>query len=91
MLKPFLNAFSEFLTQKGGNDVVLILQNEQDRMEALLQVIEGFPFRTLIMNAGDTEGDFVQRLIGLRPSPSYYAIFAKGSNMNTIYEKVKVI
>ncbi|XP_065363023.1 ionotropic receptor 25a [Calliphora vicina] len=88
MLKPFLHAFSEFLIQKGGNDVVLILQNEQDRMEALLQVVEGYPFRTLIMNAADNDVDIVQRLKDLRPSPSYYAIFAKGTNMNTIYEKL---
>ncbi|KAM7348105.1 ionotropic receptor 8a [Cochliomyia hominivorax] len=88
MLKPFLHVFSEFLTQKGGNDAVLILQNEQDRMEALLQIIEGLPFRALIINAADDSADFVQRLNELRPSPSYYAIFAKGSNMNTIYEKL---
>lgn len=88
MLKPFLQVFGEFLIQKSGNDVVLILQNEQDRIEALLQVVEGFPFRTLLLNAGDNNVDFVQIIKDLRPSPSYYAIFAKGSNMNTIYEKV---
>ncbi|XP_037823012.1 glutamate receptor 1 [Lucilia sericata] len=88
MLKPFLHVFSEFLQQKGGNDVVLITQNEQDRTEALLQVVEGYPFRTLIMNAADSNVDIVQRLKDLRPSPSYYAIFAKGTNMNTIYEKL---
>ncbi|KNC31398.1 hypothetical protein FF38_07217 [Lucilia cuprina] len=88
MLKPFLHVFSEFLQQKGGNDVVLITQNEQDRIEALLQVVEGYPFRTLIMNAADSNVDIVQRLKDLRPSPSYYAIFAKGTNMNTIYEKL---
>lgn len=88
MLKPFLQSFSEFLKQKSGNDVVLLLQNEQDRMEALLQVVEGLPFRTLIINAGDNNSNFVKRLKDLRPSPSYYAVLAGGSNMNTIYEKV---
>lgn len=91
MLKPFMQVFSEFLIQKGANDVVIILQNEQDHVEALLEVVEGFPIRTLLLNAGDSNSNFVKRLQDVRPSPSYYAIFAKGTNMNTIYEKVILV
>ncbi|XP_037938238.1 ionotropic receptor 25a isoform X2 [Teleopsis dalmanni] len=87
LLSPFLQLFAEFLHQKGGNDVVLIFQNEQDKYEALLHIVDGYRFRTLLLNAGD-DNEFVQRIERLRPSPSYYAIFARGTNMNNIFEKI---
>uniref|UniRef100_A0A1A9UEK8 Ionotropic glutamate receptor C-terminal domain-containing protein n=1 Tax=Glossina austeni TaxID=7395 RepID=A0A1A9UEK8_GLOAU len=75
LLRPFLQIFAEFLKHKNANDVVIILQNERDEMEALLQITEGYPFRTLLLNAGNGM-DFLKRLRDLRPSPSYYGIFA---------------
>uniref|UniRef100_A0A1B0AQH3 Ionotropic glutamate receptor C-terminal domain-containing protein n=1 Tax=Glossina palpalis gambiensis TaxID=67801 RepID=A0A1B0AQH3_9MUSC len=87
LLRPFLQIFAEFLKHKNANDVVIILQNERDEMEALLQITEGYPFRTLLLNGGSGT-DFLKRLRDLRPSPSYYGIFAGGTNMNAIFEKI---
>lgn len=86
-MRPFLQIFAEFLKHKDANDVVIILQNERDEMEALLQITEGYPFRTLLLNGGNGM-DFLKRLRDLRPRPSYYGIFAGGTNMNSIFEKV---
>ncbi|XP_061390133.1 uncharacterized protein LOC133325374 [Musca vetustissima] len=89
ILRPFLQMFSAFLREKDATEVVMLLQNEQDRREAMEEIIRGLPFRTLILNAGDgNKTDFVNVLRNLRPSPGYYAIFAKGSNMNSIFDKI---
>lgn len=90
MLRPFLQMFSAFLQQKDASEVVVLTQNEQDKREVILEMIQGLPYRTLVLNAGGeaNKTDFVKTLKDLIPSPGYYAIFAKGSNMNAIFEKV---
>ncbi|XP_073830096.1 ionotropic receptor 8a [Musca autumnalis] len=92
ILRPFLQMFTAFLQQKDATEVVMLVQNEQDKREAIQEMIHGFPFRTLILNAGGgsdaNKTDFVKILRDLRPSPGYYGIFAKGSNMNTIFDKI---
>ncbi|XP_019892403.2 glutamate receptor ionotropic, kainate 1 [Musca domestica] len=89
ILRPFMQMFSAFLQQKDATEVVMLLQNERDKREAIEEMIRGLPFRTLILNAGDgNRTDFVTILRDLRPSPGYYGIFAKGSNMNSIFDKI---
>ncbi|XP_075156258.1 ionotropic receptor 8a isoform X1 [Haematobia irritans] len=89
MLKPFLQMFVAFMKQKDATEVVIVVQNEQDKREVIQQMVQGFPIRTLVLNAGDSnKTDVVKIIRNLRPSPGYYAIFAKGSNMNTIFEKI---
>ncbi|XP_013108762.2 ionotropic receptor 25a [Stomoxys calcitrans] len=89
ILKPFLQMFANFLHQKNGVEVVIMTQNEQDKREVIQEMIDGFRLRTLVLNAGESnQTDFVKAIKDLRPSPGYYAIFAKGSNMNTIFDKL---
>lgn len=86
-MKPFLHVFGEYLKERQGNDVVLVLQNEYDAKETLLQLIEGYPFRVLILN-GRNRAETVKRIRNLRPLPSYYGIFANTDQMNAIFEEV---
>lgn len=86
-IKPFLQVFSEYLEEKLANDVVLILQNKYLMTEAFFQLMDGFPFRVLLLN-GKNRVDTVKRLKNLRPLPSYYGIFAVAEQMNYIFEEV---
>ncbi|XP_017869287.1 PREDICTED: uncharacterized protein LOC108617928 [Drosophila arizonae] len=91
IMRPFLNMFADFMRQKRANNVVMIFQNSRDTMEAMKQLMTGYPFRALILDASDKQSeDFVERLVRLRPAPNYYAIFARGAAMNGIFERVNM-
>lgn len=86
-MKPFLQVFGDYLQEKLANDVVLILQNNYLMAETFYELVEGFPFRVLLLN-GKNRQDTVKRIKNLRPLPSYYGIFANGEQMNYIFEEV---
>lgn len=89
VMRPFLDMFGDFMRQKRANNVAMIFQNARDTMEAMKQLMAGYPFRTLILDASDTQSeDFVTRITSLRPPPTYYAMFARGSAMNGLFERV---
>ncbi|KAM8720711.1 hypothetical protein ACLKA7_006707 [Drosophila subpalustris] len=91
ILRPFLDMFGDFMRLKRANNVAMIFQNPRDTMEAMKHLVGGYPFRTLILDGSklDTD-DFVQRLAVLRPSPTYFAIFARASPMNGLFERVQM-
>ncbi|XP_033150369.1 LOW QUALITY PROTEIN: ionotropic receptor 25a [Drosophila busckii] len=82
--------FGVFMRQKRANNVAMIFQNPRDLREAVHHLLQGYVFRTLLLDASSKEVDFVERLAALRPSPTYYAIFARGSAMNNIFERVSM-
>nr|QKN21273.1 ionotropic receptor [Bactrocera dorsalis] len=88
MLAPYFKMFSEFVLQKSGHECIMIFQNARDTEEAIIQIVEGYPFRSLIMNAFDNKQDFIKRLRKIRPMPSCYAIFADGTAMNSIFDRI---
>lgn len=87
-VNPFLRSLSEFLLHKGATDVVLVFENEQYSQEALHNIVQGFPFRTIIINANNKRNDFIKRIQSLRPNPSYLALLASATKMNIIFKKV---
>ncbi|KAH8418908.1 hypothetical protein KR222_003807, partial [Zaprionus bogoriensis] len=90
IMRPFLEMFADFMRQKRSNNVAMIFHNERDTMEAIKQLLDGYPFRTILLDASNTQSeDFVQRLHVLRPSPTYYALFARGSPMNGLFERIQ--
>nr|AOE48114.1 putative ionotropic receptor IR10 [Scaeva pyrastri] len=86
IISPILKIFANFLKEKSANDVALIFENEQDTEEALFRVIQGYPFRVVLVNSA--ENDFIKRLKNLRPCPSYFAVLSRTENMNTIFENI---
>lgn len=89
ILRPFLDMFADFMQQKRANNVAMIFYNTRDTMEALQHLLVGYPFRVMLLDASITQPEnFVQRLHGLRPMPTYYALFARGSAMNELFESV---
>lgn len=89
ILRPFLDMFADFMQQKRANNVAMIFYNARDTMEAMQHLLAGYSFRTMLLDASNTQPEsFVQRLQVLRPMPTYYAIFARGSAMNEIFESV---
>ncbi|XP_064555995.1 uncharacterized protein Ir8a [Drosophila montana] len=89
VMRPFLDMFGDFMRQKHANNVAMIFQSARDSMEAMKQLMAGYPFRTLILDASDTQSeDFVTRIHSLRPPPTYYAMFARGAAMNGLFERV---
>ncbi|XP_046867079.1 glutamate receptor ionotropic, kainate 2 [Drosophila willistoni] len=88
ILRPFLEMFGDFMRQKRANNVAMIFSNQRDMAEAVQQMTEGFPFRTLLMDASQDK-NFAERLQSLRPSPNYVAMFARGSAMNGLFEQVQ--
>ncbi|KAH8235493.1 hypothetical protein KR032_001672, partial [Drosophila birchii] len=91
ILRPFLDMFGDFMSQKRANNVVMVFMNARDMSEAMQQMLIGYPFRTIILDASapDPGQNFVQRIHALRPSPTYIALFARGAAMNGIFEKVQ--
>ncbi|KAH8272725.1 hypothetical protein KR026_006521, partial [Drosophila bipectinata] len=91
ILRPFLEMFGDFMRQKRANNVAMVFMNARDAGEATHQMLFGYPFRTLILDASqdDPGQDFVERIRALRPSPAYVGLFARGGAMNAIFEKVQ--
>ncbi|XP_022208624.2 uncharacterized protein LOC111065005 [Drosophila obscura] len=92
MLRPFLEMLGAFMRQKRANNVAMVFQNARDAEEAMQQMIIGYPFRTLILDASSSDnprGDFVQRIRGLRPTPNYVALFARGAAMNALFDRAQ--
>ncbi|XP_002133910.2 uncharacterized protein Ir8a [Drosophila pseudoobscura] len=92
MLRPFLEMLGAFMRQKRANNVAMVFQNSRDAEEAMQQMIIGYPFRTLILDASASDnprGDFVQRIRDLRPTPNYVAMFARGAAMNGLFDKAQ--
>lgn len=89
MLRPFLEMFADYMQQKRANNVAMIFYNARDTMEAVQHLLAGYPFRTMLLDASNTQPEnFVERLHRLRPMPTYYAMFARGSAMNELFESV---
>lgn len=86
---PFLVALDEIIQKRGGNDVVLIFQSEEDYQEGLHYIIEKSHLRVLLLNG--LSDHVVQRLDSLRPAPGYYSILADAESMQNIYEKVSYL
>lgn len=89
ILRPFLDMFADFMQQKRANNVAMVFHNARDTMEALQHLLAGYPFRVMLLDASNAQPEsFVQRLHALRPMPTYYAMFARGSAMNELFESV---
>lgn len=90
ILRPFLEMFGDFMRQKRANNVAMVFMNARDAGEATHQMLIGYPFRTLILDASqdDPGQDFLERIRTLRPSPAYVGLFARGGAMNGIFERV---
>ena len=88
MINPFMDMFAAYMKERGALEVILLMQNEQDYTEAMLSMIEGYPFRTLLFNVANNETDFILSMQNIRPTPNYYAIFSTASGMNGIFETV---
>ncbi|XP_017063976.1 glutamate receptor ionotropic, kainate 3 [Drosophila eugracilis] len=91
IMRPFLDMFGDFMRQKRANNVAMVFMNARDASEAMQQMLIGYPFRTLILDASQTDPgqNFLERIRLLRPAPTYLAIFARAAAMNGIFEKVQ--
>ncbi|KAH8274226.1 hypothetical protein KR018_009078, partial [Drosophila ironensis] len=91
IIRPFLDMFSEFMRKKRANNVAMVFMNARDASEAMQQMLTGYAFRTLVLDASQTDPgqDFVERIRALRPTPTYVALFARGAAMNGLFERVQ--
>ncbi|KAH8408870.1 hypothetical protein KR009_002908, partial [Drosophila setifemur] len=91
IMRPFLEMFADFMRQKRANNVAMVFMNARDTSEAMQQMLFGYPFRTLILDASQDEPgrDFAERIHSLRPPPAYVALFARGAAMNGLFERVQ--
>ncbi|XP_017114553.1 uncharacterized protein LOC108137406 [Drosophila elegans] len=91
IMRPFLDMFGDFMRQKRANNVAMVFMNARDAGEAMQQMLVGYPFRTLILDASQTDPgqNFLERIRSLRPAPTYVALFARAAAMNGIFEKVQ--
>jgi len=90
IMRPFLDMFSDFMRQKRANNVAMVFMNARDAGEAMQQMLIGYPFRTIILDASQTDPgqNFLDRIRSLRPPPTYVALFARAAAMNGIFDKV---
>ncbi|XP_016937160.2 glutamate receptor ionotropic, kainate 3 isoform X1 [Drosophila suzukii] len=91
IMRPFLDMFGDFMRQKRANNVAMVFMNARDAGEAMQQMLIGYPFRTIILDASQTDPgqNFLDRIRSLRPPPTYVALFARAAAMNGIFDKVQ--
>ncbi|XP_012263496.2 ionotropic receptor 25a [Athalia rosae] len=81
---PFVQAMDDLLTVKNATDAALIFESEKELNQTLYYLI-GYSIIRVVVLDELTEAS-AMKVRAMRPSPSYYTIYATTSNMETIFK-----
>lgn len=82
----FVEAFDQYLQKRNATDAALIFGSDSDLDQAITYLIGRSILRIIVIDANNVES--LKNLAQMRPSPSYYAIFATTDGMRNIYNLV---
>nr|UEN71272.1 ionotropic receptor 3 [Gregopimpla kuwanae] len=81
---PYVQAVDDLLAKKNATDVALIFENERDLNQSLYYLIGNSIIRLVVID--ELTETTVAKVRAMRPSPSYYAIYANTSKMETLFK-----
>nr|CAD7580926.1 unnamed protein product [Timema californicum] len=85
----YVAAVDSYLTGRKATDAALIFQTEDELDQTLYYLIGKSIIRVIVLNGLD--GNATERLLTMRPSPSYFVIYATSKNMTKLYSKVQYL
>nr|CAD7267148.1 unnamed protein product [Timema shepardi] len=85
----YVAAVDSYLTGRKATDAALIFQTEDELDQTLYYLIGKSIIRVIVLNGLD--GNATDRLLTMRPSPSYFVIYATSKNMTKLYSKVQYL
>ncbi|XP_034948980.1 ionotropic receptor 25a [Chelonus insularis] len=81
---PYIQVTGDFLVKKNATDVALIFESERELNAALYYLI-GIPtFRLVVID--DLSPESIGKIRAMRPSPSYYALYASTESMERLFK-----
>ncbi|XP_051160876.1 ionotropic receptor 25a-like isoform X13 [Leptopilina boulardi] len=83
-ISPFVQAMDDLLFMKNTTDSALIFENEKELNETLYYLIGNSIIRLVVID--DFSQKQVEKIIKMRPLPSYYVIYASTENMATLFK-----
>ncbi|XP_043275122.1 glutamate receptor ionotropic, NMDA 2A-like isoform X2 [Venturia canescens] len=81
---PYIQALDDLLTDKNATDMALIFENEQDLNQSLYYLIGESIIRLVVID--ELSDATIAKIRAVRPSPSYYAIFATTDRMEYLFK-----
>ncbi|CAK9815491.1 Ionotropic receptor 25a [Anthophora quadrimaculata] len=82
-INPYVQAIDDLLMLKNATDVGLIFEDERELNQSLYYLIGNSIIRLVVID--DFTEKTVSKIRNMRPSPSYYAIYADTSKMEDLF------
>ncbi|PNF39891.1 hypothetical protein B7P43_G01962 [Cryptotermes secundus] len=83
----FVQVVDAYLTERKGTDAALIFQNEEELDQALYYLIGNSIIRVIVLDG--LPGNSTDRLLAMRPVPSYFVIFGDTENVIKLFKKAQ--
>ncbi|XP_026471820.1 uncharacterized protein LOC113376108 [Ctenocephalides felis] len=87
-LQPFVRVLDDYLMERSGSDAALIFQDESELNQGLYYLVSTSVLRVIVLD--NLDKDSIRSLLNIRPTPSYYAIFATTPNMIKLFKTAVV-
>ncbi|EEB19912.1 glutamate receptor, putative [Pediculus humanus corporis] len=82
-IRTFVRSMNDFLSFRNGTDSALIFENESELDQALFYLIGHSVLRVVVLDKLTSKN--VQGLINMRPTPSFFTIFATTEKMKQFF------
>ncbi|PSN54615.1 Ionotropic receptor 8a [Blattella germanica] len=83
----FVQVIDAYLTERQSTDAALIFQNEEELDQALYYLIGNSIIRVIVLD--QLPGNSTEKLLAMRPVPSYFVIFANTENVIKLFKKAQ--
>ncbi|XP_014484092.1 PREDICTED: glutamate receptor ionotropic, kainate 2 isoform X2 [Dinoponera quadriceps] len=83
-INPYVQTIDDLLIMKNATDVGLIFEDEREMNQSLYYLIGNSIIRLVVI--GELTERTVSKIRGMRPSPSYYAIYASTPKMEELFK-----
>ncbi|KYN04416.1 Glutamate receptor, ionotropic kainate 2 [Cyphomyrmex costatus] len=83
-ISPYIQAIDDLLIMKNATDVGLIFEDERELNQSLYYLIGNSILRLVVID--ELTERTVAKIRGMRPSPSYYAIYASTAKMEELFK-----
>ncbi|XP_012347986.1 ionotropic receptor 25a isoform X2 [Apis florea] len=87
-INPYIQAIDDLLMLKNATDVALIFEDERELNQSLYYLIGNSILRLIVID--EFTEKTVSKIKSMRPSPSYYAIYASTAKMEDFFKTLNV-
>nr|AID59307.1 ionotropic receptor 1 [Macrocentrus cingulum] len=82
-MAPYIQASNDLLMRKSATDVALIFESEKELNQSLYRLISESTIRLVVVD--ELSDVTATKIRAMRPSPSYYMIFASSDSMESLF------